>query len=145
MLWQVLDLNRIILNPRIQFGGEFALSPGIVPGFIDRKGVFRPTVASWAIKKVLHRIQKDRVSLWPPVILDDPYHIRLVISYHDPQYHKGTIYKVTNALPMYINDQGESIPGPSGKYGWCWPLSEPNWKWQDIEIRSPRQIRMALV
>jgi hypothetical protein len=57
-------------------------------------------VASWFIGQVLERIQEDWVSLWPPVYLDNPYHIRLVISYHDPAHHKGTIYKASGAEPL---------------------------------------------
>ena len=140
--WQVVDLNRIWLDPALQFGGKLA-KPGVVPGFTDRKGVFRPTVLSWVIEQILTRVQKDRVSMWPPVYLNQPYHIRLVISYHDPQYHKGSIYRVTGAEPMYHN-HGVPIPGPSGKYGWCYPLPEPSWTWEDIPIRQPRTIRMAL-
>lgn len=72
--WQVVDLNRIWLDPVVQTGGDLA-RPGLVPGFTDRKGVFRPTVASWVIGQVLGRIQKDRVSLWPPVFpFQSPFH-----------------------------------------------------------------------
>jgi hypothetical protein len=139
--WQVLDLCRIWLDPAVQAGGLFARS-GLLPGFVDRKGVFRPTVASWFIGEVLRRIQRDRVALWPPVFLDQPYHIRLVISYHDPQYHKGTIYKAAGAEPVYTDGEGTAVAGPSGKYCWAWKLPEPDWAWQDIEILRPRTIRM---
>jgi len=139
--WQVVDLCRIWIAPAIQFGGSLA-RPDLVPGFVDRKKVFRPTVASWVIGQILSRIQVDRVSLWPPVYLDQPYHIRLVISYHDPAYHKGFIYRETNAIPMYTDGYGKPAPGSSGKFGWCYPLPEPAWTWQDIEIRQPRTLRM---
>lgn len=150
--WQVLDLCRIWLHPAIQIGGE--LVGDWLPGFTDRKGVFRPTVASWFIGEVLARVQQDRVSLWPPVYLDEPYHIRLVISYHDPQYHRGTIYKVSGAEPVYTEEKevplpgGEivtikkALPGPSGKFCWAWRMERPCWDWQDIEIRQPRTVRM---
>lgn len=141
--WQVLDLCRIWLDPRCQPGGELA-HPGYVPGFTDRKGIFRPTVATWAIHQVLNRIQQDRVSLWPPVYPSQPYHIRLVISYHDPRFHKGTIYKLTRALPMYKKDN-VPIPGPAGKFGWCWPLSQPSWEWSEITILQPRTMRLCLL
>ena len=142
--WQVLDLNRIWLSPRIQQGGDLALSH-IVPGFRDRKGTFRPTTATWAIKQVLSRIQKDRISWWPPVYLDQPYHIRLVISYHDPKFHEGLIYKLAKARPMDTNDDNEPVPAPSGKYCWYWQLPEPNWTWEDIKILRPRNLRMAFI
>lgn len=141
--WQVVDLCRIWLSPEIQAGGALA-QLGIVPGFTDRKGVFRPTVATWFIHQVLARVQRDRVSLWPPVYLERPYHIRLVISYHDPALHKGTIYKAAGAEPMYTDDDGNPKPGPSGKFGWCWRLPEPAWEWNQIEIARPRTLRLAL-
>lgn len=141
--WQVVDLNRIWIDPRLQKGGQWC-SPEIVPGFIDRKGGWRPKVASWAIETALARVQCDRISLWPPVYPEQPYHILLALSYHDPRYHKGVIYTETKALPMYTDDRGEPVPGPSGKFGWCWRLPEPTWKWQDIEILQPRTMRLPM-
>lgn len=141
--WQVVDLCRIWLDPTLQAGGK-ACRPEVVPGFVDRRGEWRPAVASWAIEQVLRRVQRDRVSLWPPVYPERPYHIRLAISYHDPRFHRGTIYRATRALPMYTNDQGQAIPGPAGKFGWAWRLPEPHWGWQDIRILRPRNLRLAL-
>ncbi|MCL4295741.1 MAG: hypothetical protein KJ077_08440 [Anaerolineae bacterium] len=149
--WQVVDLCRVWLDPAVQFGGEYA-RPGYVPGFTDRRGVFRPTVASWAIEEIFKRVQRDRVSLWPPVYPEQPYHIRLVISYHDPQYHKGTIYRAMGWEPMYTNASRfgdlrpipiRAVPGPSGKYGWCWRLPEPEWAWNEIPIAQPRTMRLV--
>jgi hypothetical protein len=148
--WQVLDLCRIWLDPSVQVGGLFH-RPQWLPGFTDRKGIFRSTLASWFIGRVLERVQEDRVSLWPPVYLHDPYHIRLVISYHDPAHHKGTIYKASGAEPVYtaevetggeVGEIKKPIPGPAGKYCWAWRLAAPEWAWQDIKIRQPRTVRM---
>lgn len=141
--WQVVDLCRILINPRLQRGGDLA-QPGRVPGFIDRRGEWRPTVASWAIGEVLGRVQQDRISLWPPVFPDLPYHIRLVVSYHDPAFHKGTIYRVSGARPMYTDERGQARPGPAGKFGWYWPLPEPDWGWEQINILRPRNLRLPL-
>jgi hypothetical protein len=141
--WQVVDLCRIWIAPELQPGGYWA-SRRRVPGFTDRRGIFRPTVATWFIHEVLARVQRDRVSLWPPVYLDKPYHIRLVISYHDPALHRGTIYKLAGAEPMYTDEAGTAVPGPSGKYGWCWRLPEPDWNWNEIDIAGPRTLRLPL-
>lgn len=141
--WQVVDLSRIYLSPRLQAGGKWC-RPGIVPGFTDRHGVFRSTAATWAIREVLGRIQEDRVSLWPPVYPDEPYHILLVISYSDPKYHRGTIYREAGAEPMYTDSEGVPIPGPSGKYGWGWRLPEPEWGWWEKPILRPRTMRLPL-
>lgn len=139
--WQVVDLCRIWLSPVVQSGG-FWCEPGVVPGFTDRRGAFRPTVATWAISEVLRRVQRDRVALWPPVYPAQPYHIELAISYCDPQYHRGTIYHESKATPMYIDGNGKPAPGSSGKYGWCWRLPEPAWSWQELTDISPRTLRM---
>lgn len=138
--WQVVDLCRIYLDPDVQAGGYWC-RPGVVPGFVDRKGSFRPTVATWAISEVLQRVQADRVRLWPPVFPDQPYHIRLAISYSDPRYHRGTIYRAAGALPMYTF-AGQPVPGSSGKYGWCWRLDEPGWAWGELDNIKPRTMRM---
>jgi len=139
--WQVVDLCRIWLDPCLQRGG-FWCEPGEVPGYVDRKGTFRPTVATWAIGEVLARVQADRVRLWPPVYPDQPYHILLGLSYSDPKYHRGTIYRHANATPMYTDRTGTPIPGPSGKYGWAWRLPEPQWTWQDLTNIQSRTMRL---
>lgn len=141
--WQVVDLSRIWINPYYQ-RGEYGIyaKPGTVPGYTDRKGQWRPTVATWAIAEVLQRVQADRVRLWPPVYPSQPYHIELAISYSDPKFHKGTIYRHANAVPMYTDRTGAPIPGPSGKYGWAWRLPAPQWSWQDLTDISPRNMRL---
>lgn len=141
--WQVVDLCRIWISGYYQRGelGVYA-TPGIVPGFTDRRGQWRPTVATWAINEVLSRVQADRVRLWPPVYPSQPYHIRLAISYSDPRYHRGTIYRHANAEAMYLDRAGQPIPGPSGKYGWAWRLAAPSWTWQDLTDINPRTLRM---
>lgn len=139
--WQVADLSRVWLSPEVQAGGALCWSP-IVPGYTDRKGIFRPTTATWLIGEVLARVQQDRVAMWPPVFLEQPYHIELVIAYHDPAYHKGTIYRLAGAEPMYVDKDGRACPGSTGKFGWCWRLPKPEWEWQDIEILRPRTMRL---
>lgn len=114
--WQVVDLSRIWLSPDIQRGGD-ACEPGIVPGYFDRNNLWRPTVATWAIGEVLQRVQADRVRLWPPVYPAQPYHIRLAISYSDPKFHRGTIYRLAGAAPMFVDQAGQPAPGSAGKFG----------------------------
>lgn len=140
--WQVVDMCRIYIHPYYQRGksGIYA-QPGIVPGYTDRRGTFRPTVATWAIGEVLSRVQADRVRLWPPVYPSEPYHIELAISYSDPKFHRGTIYKLAGAQPMYTRN-GQPAPGPSGKFGWAWKLPEPAWEWGELEGIRSRTLRM---
>lgn len=143
--WQVVDLARIWASPKVQAGGEWC-RPALVPGFMDRKGIFRGTFTTWMVEQVLNRIQKDRVAMYPPVYPEQPYHIRLVISYHDPAYHRGLIYRVMDWEPMYADEEGKPLPKASGgKYGWCWRLPEPAWKWNQIRILRPRTMRLPLM
>ena len=140
--WQVVDLCRIYLEPEIQQGGALC-RPDIAPGYTDRRGQWRPTVATWAIREVLSRVQADRVRLWPPVYPEQPYHILLAISYHDPNFHRGTIYRESKAEPMYFDHRtGQPKPGPSGKYGWCWRLPSPVWAWHDLTAIRSRNMRL---
>lgn len=139
--WQVVDLCRIWLSSALQVGG-FWCEPGTVPGFVDRRGVWRPAVATWAISEVLQRLQRDRVALWPPVYLEQPYHIRLAVAYQDPKFHRGTIYRHSQALPMYVDSADRPIAGPSGKFGWAWKLPEPTWNWQELTDIRPRTMRL---
>lgn len=146
--WQVVDLNRIWIDPRFQVGREVCgihAGPTVTPGFYDRHYSWRSTLATWMVGEVLARIQRDRVSLYPPVFPDQPYHIRLVISYHDPAFHRGFIYREMGWEPMYTDAEGRPFPGASGgKYGWCWRLPEPEWEWSEITIRRPRTMRLVL-
>lgn len=139
--WQVVDLCRIWLDPYIQAGGDWC-GPGVVPGYHDRHAHWRPTVATWAITETLGRVQADRVRLWPPVFLEQPYHIELAISYHDPRYHRGVIYRESKATPMYLDGAGKAKPGPSGKFGWAWQLGRPSWAWSELMGIKSRTIRM---
>lgn len=139
--WQVVDLCRIWIDSDFQKGGAMC-TPEHVPGYVDRKGAFRSTTATWAIAEVLRRVQADRVRRWPPVYPDQPYHIRLAISYHDPYFHRGTIYRQAGAVPMTIDGQGNPASGASGKVGWCWPLPEPDWTWDELIGIKSRTFRM---
>ncbi len=75
--WQTVDLCRIWLDPEIQRDGLWC-ERGIVPGFTDRVGIWRPAVATWAIHEVLAHVQADRVRLWPPVYPAQPYHLECI-------------------------------------------------------------------
>jgi hypothetical protein len=140
--WQVVDVSRIWLHPNIQKGGVFC-KPEIVPGFMDRKNTWRPAAASWLVSSLLARVQKDRIKIWPPVYPNQPYHILLAISYHDPNYHNGTIYKQSRALPVHTDKGGNPTPGKTGKYCWAWQLEKPNWSWNEIKLIRPRQLRFC--
>lgn len=103
--WQVLNLARVWLDPRVQAGGEFC-RPEYVPGFVDRKGAWRPTLASTAIWMAMERIGYEYLLRRPPCFLDEPYEIRWLLSYCDPRYHRGIIYKAAGFRHYRTNGGG---------------------------------------
>lgn len=100
--WQVLNLSRVWLDPAVQAGGEWH-SPALLPGFTDRRGVWRSTLATTVIRMALDRIGYDYLVRRPPVWIDQPYLIRSVLSYCQPQYHKGTIYRASGFRVERVN------------------------------------------
>lgn len=78
--WEILNLARVYILPEFQRGG-LSYRPDLLPGFTDRKGAWRSTLASTAIEFALDRVVVDYNLLWPPVYLDQPWELRQAISY----------------------------------------------------------------
>lgn len=89
--WTILNLARVWLDPRVQTGGMW-YTPELLPGYVDRNGVWRSTLASHVVKTSLTRVNRDYLLYKPPVYMDDPYEIRVVLSYCDTRVHRGTLY-----------------------------------------------------
>jgi hypothetical protein len=92
--WEVLALTRVWLSPEVQVGGA-ASQPDVLPGFVDRRGVWRSTLASWCIRAALERVRLDYLLLHPPVFPEEPYQLRVCLSYCDTRQHRGTLYRVS--------------------------------------------------
>lgn len=90
--WQVLNLARVWFDPRTQRGGEW-FSAAYLPGFVDRRGVWRSTLATTAIRQAVQQIGLDYLLRRPPCFLDEPYEIRWLLSYCDTRLHRGVIYQ----------------------------------------------------
>lgn len=103
--WQVLNLARVWFSPLVQPGGECHGSR-YLPGFIDRRGVFRSTLASTAIALMARQVGVAYLLRRPPVYLDEPYEIRWLLSYCDPDYHRGAIYRAARFDLHRINGRG---------------------------------------
>jgi hypothetical protein len=103
--YQVLNLARVWINPRYQAGGEFCKA-GIVPGFTDRLGHFRSTLASSAINTWIETKAQDYILRRPPVFLDQPYELRWLMSYCDTKLHRGVIYKQAGFELYSTNSDG---------------------------------------
>jgi len=103
--WQVLNLARVYIFPDWQSGGYFH-HPQYIPGFNDRKGQFRSTLASSAISAMAPRVGFDYLMRRPPCFLDEPYEIRWLMSYCDTRLHKGTIYREAGFELYRTNQDG---------------------------------------
>lgn len=103
--WEVLNLARVYISPLIQRGGPFC-TPELVPGYTDRHGVWRPTVASWAINEAQATVGYDYLKAHPPVWVEQPYRIQALLSYCNLELHKGTIYKAAGWSIARRNERG---------------------------------------
>lgn len=103
--WQVLNLARVWLFLSYQGGGTFC-KPGVVPGYTDRRGVFRSTLASTALRYAIESIGFEYILRRPPCFLDEPYEIKWLLSYCDTRLHRGTIYAAAGFERYRINDNG---------------------------------------
>lgn len=103
--WEVLNLARVWLAPTVQVGGQWYL-PSLLPGFTDRRGVWRSTLASTVITEALARVGYDYLVAHPPVDCAYPYQIRAVLSYCDTRLHRGTIYRAAGFELGRTNKEG---------------------------------------
>ncbi len=103
--WQVLNLARVWLSPQYQHGGAHC-TPAIVPGYTDRRGRFRSTLASSSLRSAVNLIGADYLLHRPPCFLDEPYQIEWLLSYCDTRLHRGAIYAAAGFERYSINDRG---------------------------------------
>lgn len=103
--WAVLNLARVWLDPCVQQGGAY-YGPAHLPGYVDRKGVWRSTLASDAIGEALVVVGYDYLRMHPPVDCAYPYAIEAVLSYCDTRLHKGTIYQAAGFTLARRNERG---------------------------------------
>lgn len=88
--WEILNLARVWLDPRIQAGGDW----------------FASNAATWAIGAALKRVVVDYLLRYPPCFLDEPWRLRQCLSYCDTSKHRGTIYKAAGFDRVRINEHG---------------------------------------
>lgn len=136
--WEILNLARVWLDPRVQTGGCW-YTPSLLPGYTDRRGVWRSSLASWCIQAALERIGYDYLTVRPPVYPDEPYEIRAVLSYCQTPLHKGTIYRAAGFDLARTNERGIET--------WYTPKVAPLTNYQHDQVRkaayhSPRGIRL---
>jgi hypothetical protein len=103
--YQVINLSRVWIDPDWQRGGMF-YTPEHLPGFIDRRGQFRSTLASDAIRLWIEDFSQHYILIRPPVFLDQPYELRWLMSYCNTHLHKGTIYQKAGFELYLTNEDG---------------------------------------
>jgi hypothetical protein len=104
--WEVLNLARVWLHPDVQRPGYGVYHPAYLPGYIDRRGIFRSTLASTVIQMALAQVGYDYLAQHPPVDCAYPYQIKVVLSYCDRKLHKGTIYRAAGFELARTNSNG---------------------------------------
>lgn len=125
--WEVLNLARVWLDPRVQPGGSW-YDPLFLPGYTDRRGVWRSTLASTVLRAALSRVGYDYLAERPPVDCAYPYQIRAVLSYCDTRLHRGTIYRAAGFQLARTNARGIET--------WYTPAVAPLSAAQDADIRA---------
>lgn len=90
--WSVLCLARVWLSPMAQPGGAYHEPAWGLPGFVDRRGRWRSTLASTALRLLAECVGADYLTRRPPCFLDEPYEVRYLLSYCDTSKHRGVIY-----------------------------------------------------
>lgn len=103
--WEVLNLARVWLRPIVQSGGAFC-SPIYLPGYYDRRDVWRSALASHVIGLCCARVGYDYLTQRPPCYPDEPYQIRALLSYCDTRIHRGTIYRAAGWQLARTNADG---------------------------------------
>lgn len=129
--WEILCLSRVWLSPHVQAGGKWHHAEHL-PGFVDRKGVFRSELASFVIRRSLTMIGADYLETHPPCFVNEPYMIRAVMSYCDRRLHKGTIYRASGFTLARTNAAGIET--------WWTPDVAPLTPAEDADIREAARI-----
>ena len=128
--WEVLNLARFWLHPVVQPGGllhKLGEASGL-PGYIERRGVRRSTLASTTIRQALGRVGYDYLAAQPPVDCQYPYQIRALLSYCDTRVHRGTIYRAAGFQLARTNKAGVET--------WWTPAVAPLTADQDRAVRQ---------
>jgi hypothetical protein len=137
--WELLNLARVWFMPAYQSGGYYHHPRYGLPGYTDRRGVWRSTLASTAIRAALARVGYDYLRVRPPVDCDQPYQVRAVLSYCDTRVHRGTIYRAAGLSLARRNEAGIETWWTSAVA----PLTaEQDTAIQRLSERSPRSQRI---
>jgi hypothetical protein len=103
--WGIANLARVWLAPDVQVGGV-NYERFLLPGYTDRRGVWRSTLASEALRRLAARVGFEYLLARPPVYLDEPYEVRWLASYCQSNLHRGVIYQAAGFHLFRTNPDG---------------------------------------
>lgn len=85
--WEIVNLARVWLDPSCASWGH---------GWL----------VTWAIGQALRRVVVDYLHEYPPCFLDEPWRLRVCLSYCDTRIHQGTIYRAAGFKLARTNEDG---------------------------------------
>jgi hypothetical protein len=90
--WEIINLARVWLSPRVQLGGSDYI----------------PCAASQVIGAALKRVVVDYLHAYPPVYPEEPWQLQMCLSYCDTRQlgHHGTIYRAAGFWRARVNRAG---------------------------------------
>jgi hypothetical protein len=104
--WEVINLARVWFNPVVQPGGALYGPAYGIPGYVDRRDAWRSTMASTTIQQALARVGYDYLVQHPPCFPEEPYELKVCLSYCDTTKHRGTIYRAAGFDLARTNEHG---------------------------------------
>ena len=88
--WEVINLARVWLDPRLQRGGIWEVG----------------CLATMLMSEALKRVVVDYLQEYPPCYINEPWRLRACLSYCDTRIHSGTIYKAAGFTLARTNASG---------------------------------------
>ena len=88
--WEIVNLARVWLDPRLQIDGIWHVE----------------NLATMLISQALKRIVVDYLLDYPPCYIDEPWRLKVCLSYCDTRIHSGTIYKAAGFRLARTNADG---------------------------------------
>lgn len=85
--WEVLNLARVWMSE-------------------DLRGAGHGWLGSWAISEAAKRVVADYLHQFPPCFLNEPWRLRMLLSYCDTRHHTGALYRASGFSLARANTNG---------------------------------------
>lgn len=90
--WEIVNLARVWFDPSSQG--------------ISGRAWGAKWLGTWAISQALKRVIVDYLQEYPPCYIDEPWRLRVCLSYCDTRIHSGSLYKAAGFRLARTNEQG---------------------------------------